>query len=66
MAMNHTDRTSTVQDLAQRLFRIPQQVLRYLSEGGLRIFRPADDDYPNTGIQPFEGELPKRKQRHPS
>jgi hypothetical protein len=24
-----------------------------------RIFSPNDDDYPKTGVQPFEGDYPK-------
>lgn len=41
--------------------------MRYLSEGTNRLFSPTTDDYPLTGVQPFEGEpysqwveLPKR------
>jgi hypothetical protein len=29
--------------------------MRYVSEAAGRIFRRSDDDYPNTGVQPFEG-----------
>ncbi len=29
-----------------------------------RIFGPTDDAYPNTGVQPFEGELPEKKSKH--
>ncbi len=25
-------------------------------ESILRIFRPSDDDYPETGVQPYEGD----------
>ncbi|MCU0535107.1 MAG: hypothetical protein MUD14_14565 [Hydrococcus sp. Prado102] len=28
----------------------------------LRIFSPPDDDYPKTGIQPFEGESSEGKE----
>lgn len=28
-----------------------------------RIFGPNDDDYPGTGVQPFEGEIPDIHQR---
>jgi hypothetical protein len=30
--------------------------LRYISEAVSRIFSPSDDHYPETGIQPFDGE----------
>lgn len=29
---------------------------RYLFETGLNIFRPNQDNYPETGVQPFEGD----------
>lgn len=38
-----------------------QQAAQYLSEGFLRIFRPSDDRYPVTGVQPFEGQTTKNK-----
>lgn len=33
-----------------------QQLFQYLGSGIKRIFAPNDDDYPTTGVQPFEGE----------
>ncbi len=33
--------------------------MRYVSEAALRIFSPSDDDYPNSGVQPFEGKVSK-------
>jgi hypothetical protein len=33
-----------------------RNAVHYVSEAVLRVFRPADDDYPATGVQPFEGE----------
>ncbi|PSB05358.1 isochorismate synthase [filamentous cyanobacterium Phorm 46] len=33
--------------------------VRYVSEAALRIFSPSDDNYPNSGVQPFEGKLSK-------
>ncbi|MGL5875972.1 MAG: hypothetical protein ACRC2R_27045 [Xenococcaceae cyanobacterium] len=38
------------------ILAIPQQVVRYITSGATRIFSPNDDDYPATGVQPFEGE----------
>lgn len=29
--------------------------MRYVSDAAMRIFKRSDDDYPNTGVQPFEG-----------
>ncbi len=34
---------------------------QYISEAVARIFSPTDDEYPNTGVQPFEGEAYKEK-----
>ncbi|WP_139240426.1 isochorismate synthase [Geitlerinema sp. PCC 9228] len=28
----------------------------YVFDGIRRIFGPSDDEYPNTGVQPFEGD----------
>ncbi|MDX2211832.1 MAG: hypothetical protein SFY66_00960 [Oculatellaceae cyanobacterium bins.114] len=33
-----------------------RDVMQYLSDGATRIFKPSDDHYPETGVQPFEGE----------
>lgn len=30
--------------------------IQYLSEGVSRIFKPNEDHYPETGVQPFDGE----------
>jgi len=37
-----------------------QKVVQYVSEAIGRIFAPNEEHYPATGIQPFEGELPKK------
>ena len=33
-----------------------KNIIQYITEGFARIFSPTDDEYPATGIQPFEGE----------
>lgn len=33
-----------------------KDIIQYITEGFARIFGPTDDEYPATGIQPFEGE----------
>jgi len=33
--------------------------MRYVSEAAIRLFSPTDDNYPNTGVQPFEGKSSK-------
>ncbi len=41
-----------------RMFR---RVVQYISEAVVRIFGPNDDAYPNSGVQPFSGEIKKRE-----
>ncbi|MBD2449567.1 hypothetical protein H6G76_20835 [Nostoc sp. FACHB-152] len=36
--------------------KILASVTQYISEAAMRIFGPTDDQYPNTGVQPFTGE----------
>ena len=36
-----------------------QHLARNLVKGSERLFKPTDDDYPKTGVQPFEGEIPR-------
>jgi len=33
-----------------------QNFVQYITEGFARIFGPNDDEYPNVGIQPYEGD----------
>jgi hypothetical protein len=33
-----------------------RDMLQYLSEGVSRIFSPSKDEYPEIGVQPFDGE----------
>ncbi len=42
--------------------KIIDDVIQYVSGAVSRIFSPSDDQYPNTGVQPFEGE-PEKKER---
>ncbi|QZZ22156.1 hypothetical protein J5X98_07110 [Leptothermofonsia sichuanensis E412] len=45
-----------LQTIIRALETIPKQVIRYISGAVTRIFGPIDDDYPETGVQPFEGD----------
>lgn len=36
--------------------KMVQDLVHYLAEGFARIFGPNDDQYPEIGIQPFEGD----------
>ncbi len=39
-----------------RIFQELQQSIQEIWKSILRIFSPKDDNYPETGVQPFEGE----------
>ncbi len=41
-----------------------QQTMQYLLEAAGRIFSFRDNDYPATGVQPFEGEPHPKKVHH--
>ena len=47
--------------VAQRLLngvgKSIQQATSSLLEAVKRLFTPADDDYPESGVQPFEGDI---------
>lgn len=39
-------------------------LIKFMAGAIARIFAPTDDAYPNTGVQPFEGELPEKKKHY--
>ncbi|WP_162491111.1 hypothetical protein [Nostoc piscinale] len=41
--------------------QIIARITEYISEAAMRIFGPTDDQYPNTGVQPFTGEPYKKR-----
>ena len=43
------------------ILTIPGQIVYYILEAARRIFGPNDDQYPATGVQPFEGITPDKK-----
>ncbi|MEI6379706.1 MAG: isochorismate synthase [Cyanobacteriota bacterium ELA615] len=40
-----------------------QNLITSVTEGFARIFKASEDDYPKTGVQPFEGKTASRKHR---
>lgn len=38
------------------IFTVLSNALRYLSEGATGLFSPNHDEYPNIGVQPFNGD----------
>jgi hypothetical protein len=55
-----------LRQLLQLILKAPQQVISYIAGAVSRIFGPNDDQYPATGVQPFEGEIEhqKKARRH--
>lgn len=43
------------------LFKAVGQMIRFISEGASELFSPNRDDYPKTGVQPYEDD-PNSKQ----
>ncbi|MEB3336152.1 MAG: hypothetical protein VKJ46_01730 [Leptolyngbyaceae bacterium] len=52
-----------LQQIVRSILEAPEQAIRYVSGAVTRIFSPTDDQYPKTGVQPFEGDPPDRKSR---
>jgi hypothetical protein len=46
-----------VRQAFQSLLEAIQRLIGYMSGAVTRIFSPTDDRYPETGVQPFEGDL---------
>ena len=56
-----------------KLWQLPALIGRSLQQFGewilgatKRLFSPRDDEYPATGIQPFEGDIPDVHHHHSS
>lgn len=46
----------SISKITEKIVQSVQTVVSYISSAAARIFSPRDDDYPATGIQPFEGD----------
>ncbi len=46
-----------VRTIIQAIAEGIQQVTRYIFDAAVRVFGPRDDNYPEIGVQPFEGEI---------
>jgi hypothetical protein len=51
----------TVQKLVNRLKIIFHQVIDYIYGAAAKIFSPNQDNYPATGVQPYEGDSADQK-----
>jgi hypothetical protein len=56
--------SKTLRQVIQSVGNTLAQIGTYLGAGVKRIFAPSDDQYPNTGVQPFEGDIDDKK-KHP-
>lgn len=54
----------TVSTKVQAMARSLQQLFEDISKAAGRIFSPNDDDYPETGVQPFSGDISDQRPRH--
>lgn len=39
-----------------KIFQGLQNLVQYIWDGASRLFKANDDDYPKSGVQPFEGD----------
>jgi hypothetical protein len=39
-----------------KVFTLFQEMVQYISEAAVSLFKPSNDQYPAVGVQPFEGE----------
>ena len=54
---------SKVKQMIQSVVEIPQKLINFATNGISRIFSPSDDDYPKSGVQPYEGDLADNRKR---
>ncbi|BAY62834.1 hypothetical protein NIES22_29100 [Calothrix brevissima NIES-22] len=45
-----------VRQAIQAIGNFFQQIIQYISIAATRAFSPSDDNYPATGLQPYEGD----------
>jgi hypothetical protein len=50
-----------LKNILRAIVTSPQRVIHYLYGAVIRIFSPSDDNYPLTGVQPFEGDPADQK-----
>ncbi|MGB3758390.1 MAG: hypothetical protein WBA07_18755 [Rivularia sp. (in: cyanobacteria)] len=47
---------SKARRMIKSIVEIPQKLINFTTNGVSRIFSPSDDDYPKSGVQPYEGD----------
>lgn len=53
--------TTSNNGIFQTVKEVPQKIISYILGAVTRIFGTRDDNYPETGVQPFEGEPGDKK-----
>lgn len=53
--------STSLRQILQSISETIQRVVTYISGAATRIFGPTDDEYPPTGVQPFEGDSTDKK-----
>ena len=48
--------TFKAKKMIKSVVEFPQKFIRFTTNGVARIFSPSDDDYPKSGVQPYEGD----------
>ena len=61
-----SSRSSLIKEVKNmKIFQGLQNIFQYLADGVAKLFQPTNDDYPEIGVQPFEGEsYDKHEQNH--
>lgn len=52
---------SKAKRMIKSVVEIPQKLIKFATNGISRIFSPSDDDYPKSGVQPYEGDSAKNR-----
>ncbi|MGB3756839.1 MAG: hypothetical protein WBA07_10735 [Rivularia sp. (in: cyanobacteria)] len=52
---------SKTRQMIKSIVEIPQKLIKFTTNGVTRIFSPSDDDYPKSGVQPYEGDSADNK-----
>ncbi|MGB6300217.1 MAG: hypothetical protein WBF90_29170 [Rivularia sp. (in: cyanobacteria)] len=47
---------SKAKRMIKSVVEIPQKLIKFATNGISRIFSPSDDDYPKSGVQPYDGD----------
>jgi hypothetical protein len=48
-------------EILKAAIEMPRKFIAYITSAAARTFSPDDDNYPATGVQPFEGEINEEK-----